>query len=49
MHVLDHDLTKVPADRLEDIQRAAAKILTVQEALGNVAYGLTQGYNKTLK
>lgn len=49
MHVLNHDLTKVPADRLEDIQRAAAKILTVQEALGNVAYGLTQGYNRTLK
>jgi hypothetical protein len=49
MHVLDHDLTKVPEDRLEDIQRAASKILTIQEALGNVAYGLTQGYAKTLK
>ena len=49
MRVLNRDLTKVPLERLEDIQREATKILAVQKALENVAYGLTLGYDKTIK
>ncbi len=49
MHVLDQDLTKVPQDRLEEMQRQALKILTVQRTLENISAGLMLAYDKALK
>jgi len=49
MRVLDHDLTKVSSERLEDIQRTAIKMLTVQQALESVATALVQTYDKSRK
>jgi len=49
MHVLDKNITKVPQDRLEDIQREVLKILTIQTTLENVSAGLISAYDKALK
>lgn len=49
MRVLNQDVAKVPAERLEDIQREAIKILTIQKTLENVSAGLIQAYDKALK
>jgi prefoldin subunit 5 len=49
LRVLDQDLTKVPQDRLEELQREALKILTVQRTLENISAGLMLAYDKALK
>lgn len=49
LRVLDQDLTKVPQDRLEELQRQALKILTVQRTLENISAGLMLAYDKALK
>ncbi|MGZ4860659.1 MAG: hypothetical protein ACXV8M_13940, partial [Candidatus Angelobacter sp.] len=47
--VLNKDLSKVPQERLEDLQREALKILTIQRTLENVSAGLILAYDKALK
>jgi hypothetical protein len=49
MHVLNRDTKKIPLERLDDIQRAAERILLLQKTLENVSVGLVQGYEKALK
>jgi hypothetical protein len=49
LRVLDQDLTKVPQDRLEELQRQALKILTIQRTLENVSAGLILAYDDALK
>ena len=49
LRVLNKDMTKVSAERLEDIQREASKILTIQKTLENVSAGLILAYDKALK
>jgi hypothetical protein len=49
MRVLNQDISKVPQERLEDIQREAIKILTIQKTLENVSAGLILAYDKALK
>jgi hypothetical protein len=49
MRVLNQDITKVPQEKLEDIQREAIKILTIQKTLENVSAGLILAYDKALK
>jgi hypothetical protein len=49
LRVLDQDLTKVPQDRLEELQRQALKILTIQRTLENVSAGLILAYDNALK
>lgn len=49
MHLFDQDLTKVPQDRLEEAQRQALKILTIQKTLENVSAGLMLAYDNALK
>jgi hypothetical protein len=49
MRVLDQDLTKVSRDRLEELQRQALKILTIQRTLENISAGLILAYDKALK
>lgn len=49
LRVLNQDMTKVSAERLEDIQREASKILTIQKTLENVSAGLILAYDKALK
>jgi hypothetical protein len=49
MRVLNQDITKVPQEKLEDIQREAIKILTIQNTLENVSAGLNLAYDKALK
>ncbi|HEY1527680.1 MAG TPA: hypothetical protein VGH51_15710 [Candidatus Angelobacter sp.] len=49
MHVLNRDRNKIPLERLDDIQRAAERILLLQKTLENVSVGLVQGYEKALK
>ena len=49
MHVLNRDRNKIPLERLDDIQRAAERILLMQKTLENVSVGLVQGYEKALK
>jgi hypothetical protein len=49
MRVLNQDITKVPQEKLEDIQREAIKILTIQNTLENVSAGLILAYDKALK
>jgi hypothetical protein len=48
-HVLNQDLAKVPEERLEELQRQALKILTIQRTLENVSAGLILAYDKALK
>jgi hypothetical protein len=49
MHVLNRDRNKIPLEKLDDIQRAAERILLIQKTLENVSAGLMQGYEKALK
>ncbi|HZE22579.1 MAG TPA: hypothetical protein VE054_01190 [Blattabacteriaceae bacterium] len=49
MHVLNRDRNKIPLEKLDDIQRAAERILLMQKTLENVSAGLMQGYEKALK
>jgi hypothetical protein len=49
MHLFGQDLTKVPKDRLEEAQRQAVKILTIQKTLENVSAGLILAYDNALK
>lgn len=49
MHMFDQDISKVPKDRLEEAQRQALKILTIQRTLENVSAGLIQAYDEALK
>jgi hypothetical protein len=49
MHVLNRDRNKIPLEKLDDIQRAAERILLMQKTLENVSVGLVQGYEKALK
>jgi hypothetical protein len=49
MRVLNQDITKVPQEKLEDIQREAIKILTIQNTLENVSAGLILAYDNALK
>lgn len=49
LRVLNKDMTKVSAERLEDIQREASKILTIQKTLENISAGLILAYDKALK
>lgn len=49
MHFFEQDVTKVPKDRLEEAQRQALKILTIQKTLENVSAGLLQAYDNALK
>ncbi len=49
MHLFEQDLRKVPQGRLEEAQRQAVKILTIQKTLENVSAGLIQAYDNALK
>lgn len=49
MHLFEQDLTKVPQGRLEEAQRQAVKILTIQKTLENVSAGLILAYDNALK
>ena len=49
MHLFEQDLRKVPQSRLEEAQRQAVKILTIQKTLENVSAGLIQAYDNALK
>jgi hypothetical protein len=49
MHLFEQDLTKVPQERLEEAQRQAVKILTIQKTLENVSAGLILAYDNALK
>jgi hypothetical protein len=49
MRVLNRDITKVPQERLEDVEREAMKILTIQQTLENISAGLLAAYDKALK
>ena len=49
MHFFDQDVSKVPKDQLEEAQRQALKILTIQKTLENVSAGLIIAYDNALK
>jgi hypothetical protein len=49
MHLFEQDLRKVPQSRLEEAQRQAVKILTIQKTLENVSAGLILAYDNALK
>jgi hypothetical protein len=49
MRVLNQDIAKVPQERLEDVEREAMKILTIQKTLENISAGLILAYDKALK
>jgi len=49
MKVLDRDLTKVPIEQIEQIQRESLKILAIQKALETIATVLLPEYEKAIR